>query len=58
MGDCNLTELKNHRKSVEDFFTENELLLIFKSLIVYVESLRKFSIYHGDIKPQNIVLVH
>ncbi len=48
-------EIKNRKKS-KNYYSEKEIIKIFKTLIKSLAVLQKENISHRDIKPQNILL--
>ncbi|EAS04734.2 tetratricopeptide repeat protein (macronuclear) [Tetrahymena thermophila SB210] len=56
-GYCTLWEYSIEMGKIQQRFSERDLIYITLELIRMVQDLQKLSIYHGNIKPQNIVLV-
>ncbi|KAL4455289.1 hypothetical protein ABPG74_012441 [Tetrahymena malaccensis] len=56
-GYCTLWEYSVEMAKIQQRFSERDLIYITLELIRMVQDLQKLSIYHGNIKPQNIVLV-
>ena len=58
-GECSLYDLDEYLRSLGKEWTERELLKIMKSLLNISNKLEtKSGVFHGDIKPHNIVLVY
>ncbi|KAL4503183.1 hypothetical protein ABPG72_014412 [Tetrahymena utriculariae] len=56
-GYCTLWEYSVEMAKIQQRFSERDLIYITLELVRMILDLQKLSIYHGNIKPQNIVLV-